>query len=1453
MLKNNEIQYRAYRFKSEVDKTTFAYGVKGVRAMWDPSLSIPGTNRRGGWRCPVGTRFGGQITDRFGRNCGWGIARRIANAITDIGERLENVGDRRRGRRVSKRNRRMLGRLQRNAEAGRAERGLRGIADVLDGGEGRAETLTGGRGDGSMNLPGGGGVGVASDMDERRRLEEEARAADDLLRQISDDLAPDREEIRLDDDLAPDGGVIRIDDDLEGRRGRRRRREQNPRKPRGQLGRGWRGVLNPDGPLGRRYWERDDRGWFDGSDGEVDATPDGESIRPGAGRSGREVVIEDDFGDRVGPDGLGRDFVEEGEVEKPKPRKRRKRTVVEDDDSGGRRRPRREETAEAAAAPGAPPDDGPPFDSDARDAGLRESERRRVRREIEEPGAPRTEEGAEPREAKPRKPRKRRVEGSEQRAQESATRKPGAEAVPAGTQKKPTERIDLTEDMVELELAPGESVPDERSFRNVDNRFPAGGLPDTAYWRDKDFPEGEVKAELERRFGRYYGADNNINNRGKFVNRELERRRFKGKEKTPKDINLDEDMVELELAPGESKPDERSFRNVNNRFPKNGLPKSAYWRDDKYDGNDKFELERRFGRYYDGSNNINNRGKVVNQELKRRRDAGFVKPTRKPKKPNKPEAEKPQFDLPSQPPLPPFMPGTQLDDEVRKARKALDDVRKIAEAIDREPKDFPNLPKRPWWRDTQGNGLDDEDRAKIETALGQFYDRNGKLNPRGGQIFNAILAQDKEKEKPKTPQANAANADNFSSVEELITALGMGWRQLDEGEQNIVRQEYEGQKEARARLKEFDEKRIADITDVQKAEQFMFEERRAIIEHQATLANMMKQLRDQRTTRGGELNKRRQNELLGAIARIQQDIGRRRELVARALKKRDEGFLEEAPEAPDMRVPNATEAANVLGDAQDRVPLEKIIPQDGSLAGETRDAYRARIKTLAKTRERQYLEFADNDIQRMNPEQLRKRRNELANASLRWRQGYEAAQKILELKLKEHEGKKLDALSQREQQELKDRMDSINVHALEMNALDKMVKKIDGHLDQVAPQPTETFDGTGLIVPNQPSPVRRPGAIRIRNYEDAVKAVHEGNQGVSIEDVADEVIVDALFDESLAYVGNKNLIFDETNVPSREDLQTSGFGAYMSVGGEMENRRFTFKLIKSDGNGDGVWDVVKVRDKRTGQTWFVKATVYGHHGAMLEGIGMRAAEAIQLGNDRVHLRIGKEIEDADTGKRHRWMMMRGIMDWDHGAGVKPQQDWADVAKLPRDPKVNADDIAPEDAARISVLDFVFKNGDRHGGNFMYTIDQNGKARLGLIDHGLIGYGRGIEGLVDAFDVDPPSPDQWEDEVANHRARLQRDGVRGYRDDWNNGIDGLKNLGFRHQDQAARERFARTVDRTIRVLEKQLEEIMSQQDLEKAGMKLTQPEIDHLNALRRIVADRLDYLKRHKEDLIRLFN
>lgn len=62
-----------------------------------------------------------------------GVARRIANQIADIGERLESVDDRKRNNRLAKRNARMQRLLARQQKPGLLERGARGVAEALDG------------------------------------------------------------------------------------------------------------------------------------------------------------------------------------------------------------------------------------------------------------------------------------------------------------------------------------------------------------------------------------------------------------------------------------------------------------------------------------------------------------------------------------------------------------------------------------------------------------------------------------------------------------------------------------------------------------------------------------------------------------------------------------------------------------------------------------------------------------------------------------------------------------------------------------------------------------------------------------------------------------------------------------------------------------------------------------------------------------------------------------------------------------------------------------------------------------------------------------------------------------------------------------------------------------------------------------------------------------------------
>jgi len=65
----------------------------------------------------------------------------------------------------------------------------------------------------------------------------------------------------------------------------------------------------------------------------------------------------------------------------------------------------------------------------------------------------------------------------------------------------------------------------------------------------------------------------------------------------------------------------RDLTNVRNRFPRRGLPRRAFWRDDdSMSRSDKDAYERRFGQYYyDDEGNLNRRGLRVNRELGRER------------------------------------------------------------------------------------------------------------------------------------------------------------------------------------------------------------------------------------------------------------------------------------------------------------------------------------------------------------------------------------------------------------------------------------------------------------------------------------------------------------------------------------------------------------------------------------------------------------------------------------------------------------------------------------------------------------------------------------------------------------------------------------------------------------------------------------------------------------------
>lgn len=86
--------YKALSYLARRKTATASFEFKARGPFWDPELPP-----NGGWRCPKGSRYGGQITDRFGRNCG-GAVRRIVGTLSAAASISRMPGTRKRRRLV---------------------------------------------------------------------------------------------------------------------------------------------------------------------------------------------------------------------------------------------------------------------------------------------------------------------------------------------------------------------------------------------------------------------------------------------------------------------------------------------------------------------------------------------------------------------------------------------------------------------------------------------------------------------------------------------------------------------------------------------------------------------------------------------------------------------------------------------------------------------------------------------------------------------------------------------------------------------------------------------------------------------------------------------------------------------------------------------------------------------------------------------------------------------------------------------------------------------------------------------------------------------------------------------------------------------------------------------------------------------------------------------------------
>lgn len=255
---------------------------------------------------------------------------------------------------------------------------------------------------------------------------------------------------------------------------------------------------------------------------------------------------------------------------------------------------------------------------------------------------------------------------------------------------------------------------------------------------------------------------------------------------------------------GGSMPDSRSRRNVRNRFPNNGLPERAFWRDeDRFNTRDRIEHDRRFGRYYDADGVINARGRLVNDQLQAERpqvpEPSAPKPkasTRKPRpkpapkpaplKPNDiPPAPDEPVDLSESPnAIPALVPGppkkrnkrlpvlgsdgtpdNPMPNIEQKKRAPIKDVAEAEKWLD-DGKPLSEVPREFWWEAVQRHARGNSPKKQFkqvaknggnigETRIFLALDDNG--NPTGEGF---LLKRD-----PGQPGNNVTEAAGFMTMQ----------------------------------------------------------------------------------------------------------------------------------------------------------------------------------------------------------------------------------------------------------------------------------------------------------------------------------------------------------------------------------------------------------------------------------------------------------------------------------------------------------------------------------------------------------------------------------------------------------------------------------------------------------------------------------------------------------------
>jgi hypothetical protein len=1441
------IEYKAFAFLADQTKTTFNYEVKRVRAVWDPGLSIPGTERRGGWRCPPGVRFGGQITDRFGRNCGWGIARRIANALTNVGEMVEGRDDDRRARRTAKRNARMVRRLARDEEGGRLERGLGAVADVLDGGEVSAPTP-------DADAP---EVDVPSTPSVERPTLEELPETEDkksgFLRSLFNGFVKDFNDRRAKRRKETDAAIERamglspkeqwkeIFDAVKRHWGIGKPEEFVPetREPRygrtdedyakffeslsdEELAKIWMGldaggdgvVVNPDAKERLRA-ELERRGMSTDIDELADAYGKDDAVFTGE----RMEDLIDLFIDDIDLDEADIDFIDPFTPSEPRPAPRPRVP------SGGRSpRP----TPRPRPTPELDPRDPPSrYPLPRRPDGVSDADWRAyvryhnsVRPKYEYdgfgPGARgfwnypspfeywkmmRDGGGIKPEDV----PEIPEMPGLAPRPRPTPGRRPGGLIDFPGFEPEPRRPANDRRPGKFPQELPDLSDEEVGNFMDrIQNKLKKARYPT---------PLEHIKTEMRSRFGK--------TDITQLTSEELE------------------ELAEWAKSFGRAVRENRYRRGARDWEPSQGQAFSRF-ASSILDVRDAREELLRRGAVPDENNRVHKQNeRVVDAFWRDLDEAGRPDGLLIPDTPylrggnlRESEARRMARELRE--------PGAPRTGETPRARtRGASDAGAARTATRRTPAtaqgeaNIPSKPVTPTRRTVKPKKIKEPNKLSDQEILAEIANPEtdnttataltSEFNARNGRVS---LKPNMASGKIELP------ADRNFGISELREMIGD-----DEELLNYLRNNLPDSPQF-----SMDLRRAVDNWEKQNLDEmneFIDRTEKRMVEDIEKLEAKIKEYNEE--TRPAWKKMFLQN----IIALNKNYSDRRKQLQKFRARKAELLAGEKIPslapsgpkEARDIQRLNAVDLGLEMGDRELEMAVDSAIAR-GS-------AFDREMETIAQFKgEEGLLELAqeleaNNDklrplLDRLNDRVAKGEGEDILEFDMMEFNGFEGEQTIREYR------DNLVVLMKNNSQLAKRAEDQVRVNQIRQIAGNEgksqpVVPVTDGGVIEPELRPAQV---ERVLAPREnPEDPNSPFLYNEDNIQEAFEFVHVN--GGSLDEIPDNIFFEVLLDGELRDSNGQRVPFDE--------MLKEGFYE------NSENRRFTFVPIKDNsqfGMG-GLWQVVKVTDKTNGKEYYMKISHYPRNEGVLEMVGMKAAEIVEFPNHANRLRVGQIIQEKPNGRVARWVMTEATQDWDIGVGNNMNGKPADALG------VQVIDIEERDAARMAVLDLVLHNEDRHGENFQIVLDERNRQRIIPLDHGILGGGRiktlnGINEEITEQDLE-----QWADETI---LRFERNGMYWFHNQYDNkGVynNGLANLKEKYRNDTnfpeQRARFLQTVRNSVDKLERELDTLFGVERFEANGLVLTDVEKAHLKQLRRVAEHRIAYLKANPEALVSFFD